>query len=103
MSQLLATLYPDTYKPPKGRLVPRARVMVTDKELDCSMRNLNRIEKREDCFRYIKSGMKTAAELSDAMMLTRTTVLGYFRELEMLGRCYRIDRGSNAAMWMLAY
>ena len=103
MSQLLATLYPSTFIPPKGRLVPRARVILSDKDIDCTNRNLNRVENREECYRLIKSGLKTSKEISDVMKLSPATALIYFRELEALKRCYRIERRSNQAMWMFAH
>ena len=102
MSQLFATLYPDKYTPPKGRLMPRPKV-INDKELDNTMRNLNRIDKREECFRLIQSGMTTAPEIAKAMNRTNNTINVYFKELEKLGRCYRIDRGRNRAHLMFAH
>lgn len=96
MSQLLATLYPDTYKPPNGRLMPRPKV-INDKELDNTMRNLNRIDKREECFRLIQSGMTTAPEIARATNRTNNPTNAHPKELEKLGRRHRTDRGRNRA------
>ena len=102
MSRLYFTLYPDKYTPPNGRLMPRPKV-INDKDLDNTMRNLNRIDKREECFRLIQSGMTTAPEIATAMNRTNNTINVYFKELEKLGRCYRIDRGRNRAHLMFAH
>ena len=102
MSQLLITLGLKTFIKPNGRLVPRPKV-INDKELDNTMRNLNRIDKREECFRLIQSGMTTALEIARAMNRTNNTINVYFKELEALGRCYRIDRGRNRAHLMFAH
>ena len=82
--------------------MPRPKV-INDKEIDNTMRNLNRIDKREECFRLIQSGMTTALEISRAMNRTNNTINVYFKELEALGRCYRIDRGRNRAHLMFAH
>ena len=104
MSQLLATLYPEKYVPPSGRLVPRLKVIpksaVEENATARAMGVKNNIEK---VYELIKQGINTSAEVSDALGYTKATVSGYFRMLEEAGRCYRIEKGRSSPVLMFAY
>ena len=103
MSQLLATLYPDKFVPPKGRLVPRPRVIQPAREEDRNNRTQAKEDNKRRIYQLIQQGINTAAEVSDYLNFTRATVSGYFRELEQDGLCYRIEHGPNIPLTMHAY
>lgn len=104
MSQLLATLYPSTYTPPKGRLVPRQRVIpISADEENATSRKQSVIDKTNKIYELIKRGINTSEAVSDHMLFTKATASGYFRKLEQDGLCYRIEGRSNEPLRMFAY
>jgi uncharacterized membrane protein len=103
MSRLLATLYPHKFIPPKGKPVPRARVMVSEQEADRTARKQSLLDNKEKVLDLIKRGVNTAADVSDHLGFTKATISGYFRQLEADGVCYRIEGRSNEPVRMFVY